>query len=373
MTPLTLSEIEQTTLHLLSKMASLSFSAKFERAEGGPIVTQYFFKPGPEAILSKITARAEDLALAVNAQAITIQRIGGSICIAVPNVDRKVIDFNSCLYWMSQNTEMHLPMLMGQTPKGENFALDLVTQPHMLIAGSTGSGKSVFLSQLITSLCALKSEHELKFLMVDTKQLDLTLFKPLPHVIDVVDQITDLHDHMARLLAIVRQRTAAMKGVARNLIEYNRMTTTHKLPFYILIIDELADVISQDKELGKSEDPDNRRVRIATSLAQLAQISRAAGVHIIAATQRPSVQVISGDIKTNFPTRISFRLPTSVDSRVILDENGAENLLGRGDYFYRTSDDFILKRAHSAYVTMNDIGAIITHHEDIRRSLRAGV
>jgi S-DNA-T family DNA segregation ATPase FtsK/SpoIIIE len=336
-----LTETEQISLQMLSKMASLSFSAKFDRAEPGPIVTQYFFRPSPEAILSKITARVEDLALAVNAQAITIQRIGGEICIAVPNKDRVIIDFNSCLYWMSKNTEMHLPMLMGQTPKGENFALDLVKQPHMLIAGSTGSGKSVFLSQLITSLCALKSEHELKFLMVDTKQLDLTLFKPLPHVIEVVDQITDLHDHMQRLLTIVRQRTAAMKGLARNLIEYNRMTPTHKLPFYILIIDELADVISQDKELAKSEDKDNKRVRIATSLAQLAQIS--------------------------------FRLPTSVDSRVILDENGAENLLGRGDYFYRTSDDFVLKRAHSAFVTMNDIAAIITQHESIRQSLRAGI
>jgi S-DNA-T family DNA segregation ATPase FtsK/SpoIIIE len=364
---------EETTLILLRKMGSLNFSANFVRYEGGPIITQYYFKPGPQEILAKILARTEDLAMAVSAQTITIQRIGGEICIGVPNHERAKIRFDSSLNWLLFNNHKlnyKLPLLMGQTPTGENFALDLVTQPHILIAGSTGSGKSVFLSQLIASLAVLKDPKELKFLLVDTKQLDLTLFQSLPHTIEVIDKIKDLHPHLTRLLTIVRQRTEAMRGIARNIVEYNNMMT-NKLPYIVLVIDELADVISQDQELAREEDKENKRTRILVSLAQLAQISRAAGVHIIAATQRPSVKIISGDIKTNFPTRISFKLPSSVDSRVILDENGAENLLGQGDYFYRTGTDSTIKRGHGSFVATEDIARIIVQNEEIRRTMRS--
>jgi S-DNA-T family DNA segregation ATPase FtsK/SpoIIIE len=204
---------------------------------------------------------------------------------------------------------------------------------------------------------------------VDTKQVDLTLFSSLPHVITVVDKVIDLHKHLDRMLDIVRQRTQKMKGTARNIKEYNTLAGA-ALPYYVIIIDELADVIMQDQELAKDEDTESKRTRISAKIAQIAQISRASGIHIIAATQRPSIKILSGDIKTNFPTRISFRLPTGTDSRVILDENGAESLLGRGDYLYRTSESSELKRAHSAFVSMDDIAKILVQHNEIREQFQ---
>ena len=228
----------------------------------------------------------------------------------------------------------------------------------------------MFTAQLITSLAVQKSPQELKFYLVDTKQLDLTLFSGLPHVAEIVDKIEDLHQVLGNLLKTVRNRTEKMKGICRNIGEYNLLNPTNKLAYIVLIIDELADVIGQDKELAKFEDKDTKRTRISDSLKSLAQISRAAGVHIIAATQRPSVKVIDGDIKTNFSARISFKLPTGADSRVVLDENGAENLLGLGDYLYKTSQDATVKRAHGSFVSMNDIGMVLAQHDMIREQFR---
>jgi len=361
--------IPDTALRLAIKMASLGFVARYNRVDVGPVVSQYFFTPNPTSQLSKVLSRTEDLAMSVGAESVVIQRIRDEISIAVPNRDRSIISFDRCLHWLATSADtnkMALPLLMGQTPVGTNFTLDLAVQPHILIAGTTGSGKSVFTSQLITSLAVQKSPEELRFYLVDTKQLDLTLFASLPHVAETVDKIEDLHQVMGNLLKTVRRRTEKMKGVCRNIGEYNTLNPNNKLPYLVLIIDELADVIGQDKELAKDEDKDSRRVRISDSLKMLAQISRAVGVHIIAATQRPSVKVVDGDIKTNFPTRISFKLPTSADSRVVLDDNGAENLLGLGDYLYKTAQDSNLSRAHGSFVSMNDIAMVLAQHEMIR-------
>jgi S-DNA-T family DNA segregation ATPase FtsK/SpoIIIE len=357
---------------LMAKMISLGFVAKFTRCEAGPIITQYFFKPIATAQLSKIMNRTEDLALSVGRESILIQRILDEISVSVPNLTRELIRFDSCLHWLAtanENSGMVLPLLMGTSPTGQKFSLDLSTQPHILISGSTGGGKSVFLSQLIASLAVQKDPKELQLILVDTKQLDLTLFSSLSHVTEMVDKVEDLHDTLDNLLSEVRRRTELMKGLARNLKEFN-VINDKKLPYKVLIIDELADVISQDKELKKDETSDTRRTRISDKLIQLAAISRAAGVHIIAATQRPSIEVISGNFKTNFPTRISFRLPSSTDSRVILDENGAESLLGKGDYLYRTSESSQLNRAHGSFVSMDDIALVIDQHEYIRETFK---
>jgi S-DNA-T family DNA segregation ATPase FtsK/SpoIIIE len=379
-----LSDLQQDkqniVIALTVKMTSLGFDARFVRVIEGPVVTQYFFKPLPTSPLAKIMSRTEDIALSVGAESVLIQRIKDEISISIPTIPRTVINFDTCLHWLcthqydkkqTSTEKMDLGLLMGQDTTGNNFSLDLARQPHILIAGSTGSGKSVFLSQLITSLVTQKSERELKFILVDTKQLDLTLFSTLPHVVECIDKIDKLHATMDQLLKIVRQRTEKMKGLARNIREYNTLCSNigeKELPYYVVVIDELADVIGQDKELAKDESKDDKRTRIAVSLASLAQISRASGIHIIAATQRPSIQIISGDIKTNFPTRISFKLPTSVDSRVILDENGAECLLGRGDYLFKTAESSEVKRAHSAFVSMTDIATVLSQHEAIRKT-----
>lgn len=358
-------EQQQTVLKLSMKMSALGYNAKFSRLETGPIITQYFFIPDPLAPLSKIMNKTEDLAASCSVEAVLVTREKGEINVSVPNKERALISFDSCLYWLANQRNDGLPLLMGQTPTGLEFSLDLCVQPHILIAGSTGSGKSIFLAQLISSLVLRKSPTELKMLLVDTKQLDLTLFKPLPHVITVVDKILDLHTHLDRIMKIIRQRTDSMKGVARNISEYNQLTGKN-LPYYVLVIDELADVIGLDMELARNEDKDSKRTRISAQLASIAQISRASGIHIIAATQRPSVKILSGDIKTNFPTRISFRLPTGNDSRVILDENGAESLLGRGDYLYRTAESSEVRRAHGSFVSMTDIAKILDQHAQIR-------
>lgn len=356
---------------LVAKLLMIGCPCHYTRMEVGPVITSYFFIPLPTTVLAKIMSKTEDLALSVGAEAILIRRDKDAIAISVPNANRTIISFDKCLFSLSSTgSESTLPILMGVDTKGNNISIDLCEQPHILIAGSTGSGKSVFLSQLITSLAVMKSPQELALTLVDTKKLDLTLFLNLPHTADLITDVKQLHEALNGLLLLVRQRTKLMQGTARNIAEWNaQVTDSHKFRYEVLIIDELADVIALDKELAKGEDKDSKRTRITALLCQLAQISRAAGIHIIAATQRPSVQVISGDIKTNFPTRICFKLPSGVDSRVVLDEVGAENLLGRGDYLYKTSTDGTLRRAHSAFVQMSDIQRVVEQNEFIRMSL----
>jgi len=364
----------KTSNALQAKMLMLGFLAEFTHLEPGPIITQYYFKPKPFAKpLAIILNKTEDLALAVGtSEPLLIQRVKDEISIAVPNHERSLISFDRCLHWLATSddtSKMLLPLLMGQTSVGKNFSLDLAIQPHILIAGSTGGGKSIFLSQLIASLAVQRAPKELQFILVDTKQLDLTLFASLDHVSNMIDKVEDLHEGLDWLLSEVRRRTEAMKGLARNLTEYNKVYGK-QLPYIVLVIDELADVIQQDKELQRDEEKETKRTRISAKLTQLAAISRAAGIHIICATQRPSIEVISGNFKTNFPTRISFKLPSATDSRVILDENGAECLLGRGDYLYIENNSSTLARAHGSYVSMSDIALVISQHEAIRNTFK---
>lgn len=355
------------------KLTAIGFLAAFTHVVSGPVVTTYFFKPLPTSPLAKVMSKEEDIALAVGVESVLIQRILDEISIAVPNRKRDIILFDNCLFNMVKTIKeknLKLPLLMGKNSMGDYISLDLFDQPHILIAGSTGSGKSVFLSELICSLAVMKDPKELKFILVDTKQLELTLFKDLEHTIEIIDKIDQLYKVLETLIGEVRRRTELMKGSVRNIDEWNKLwrDTPRVLPYIILVIDELADVISQDKEVAKNEDKENKRTRISVSLATLAQISRAAGVHIIAATQRPSVKILSGDIKVNFPARISFKLPSGFDSRVILDESGAEMLLGKGDYLYRDSSNSQVNRGHGAFVSIEDIKNILKQHNEIRRS-----
>lgn len=355
---------------LFEKMISLGFVAKFIRIDEGPVIRTYYFEPLPAYPLSKISGKEEDLALTLKVESVIISREMGNITIEVPVHNRQIIRFDKILHKMMTSRiqdEMVLPILMGEDTKGKEFYVDLATQPHLLIAGSTNSGKSIFTSQLICSLALFHSARELKFHLVDTKQLDLTLFAGLPHIGKVIQDIHALRKQLGELLDTVRERTSMMSGLYRNIHEYNKHES-RKLPFHIVVIDEFADVLDSDREYLSTLDKDVKKELqpIDVLVKRLAQISRAAGVHIVIATQRPSVKVVSGDIKTNFPARICFKLPSMQDSRVILDDNGAEKLLGKGDYLYKTANSEVVKRAHSAFITPGDIAMIIAQSDMIR-------
>ncbi len=361
--------LREEIIKLSMKMSSLGFYATFRKAEVGPVVRTYFFEPHPGVQLSKITSREEDIAMSLSVEAVLITRELGLVSIAVPRKDRELIPFDRCLYDMFKEEsvkEMTLPLLMGKNTKGEPLYLDLAKQPHLLIAGATGAGKSIFTSQLILSLSLLRSPDEMEFILADTKQLDLVLFRTLAHVSSVVTDITELRNTLELLLLEVRERTTLMSGFCRNAVEWNAMNLGGRMKYKILIIDEFADVVGADRAILNTIEKKYRPASVEDLVKRLAQISRATGVHIILATQRPSVKIIEGDLKANFPARVAFRLASMQDSRVILDENGAEKLLGNGDFLYKTALSDVTRRAHSSYVSMENIMLMISQHEMLR-------
>jgi len=244
-------EQSTTIMSLALKLAALKISSTFSQLEPGPIVTTYYLALGADVPIAKIMKAEEDLALAVGVPSVLITRLGGQIAIAIPNKIKTLVDYDSCLHIMLQDTTLKLPILLGVDTKGKASYLDLTESPHILVAGSTGAGKSVLLAAVISGLATAKSASELKLMLVDTKQLDLTLFEQLPHVVEVADDVVKVHALFDRLMLIVRQRTAKMKGIARNIYEYNTITG-ESLPYYVIIIDELADVIGEDSALARA-------------------------------------------------------------------------------------------------------------------------
>jgi S-DNA-T family DNA segregation ATPase FtsK/SpoIIIE len=362
--------IQKQVSILTRKMLVLGFSALFTRMVEGPIVRTFYFKPVGEPKFSSVLNKEEEIAGSLAVENVRIERLFGEVSISVPREDRQIIKFDSCLHNMmtsSQTSNMALPLLMGTSTTGEHLYADLATQPHLLVAGATNSGKSVYTAQLIGSLSLFCSADELEFILVDTKNLDLVLFKELEHVRYVLNNISDLRAALTVLLEEVRLRNAQMSGLARNIREWNALNEDAPMKYKVLIIDELADVLDQDNAFLSQIERKLRPPSIHSLLKTIAQISRAAGVHLILATQRPSVKILSGDIKANFPARVCFKLPTGQDSRVVLDENGAENLLGMGDYLYKIAGSDTVKRAHSAFVSITDIATIIEQNEMIRR------
>jgi S-DNA-T family DNA segregation ATPase FtsK/SpoIIIE len=342
----------------------------------GPVVRTFFFQPQGLALYGPLMSKEEEIAGSLSVESVRVERVLGEISIAVPRADRQLIEFDKCLHTMltsPQTKDMALPLLMGQSTNGESLYADLAAQPHLLIAGTTGSGKSVYTAQLICSLALFRTPEELEFVLVDTKNLDLVLFKGLEHVKYVLSSIEDLRMALLDLLREVRLRNQEMSGVARNIGEWNLMyvgktRSMHYMKYKILIIDEMADVFMQDRAYLSQFKKSERPPAIEDLVQQILQISRAAGVHLILATQQPSVKIISGVMKANAPARVSFKLPTMSDSRVILDENGAENLLGKGDYLYKIAGSDLVKRAHSAFVSTTDIANILVQNEMIRRT-----
>jgi S-DNA-T family DNA segregation ATPase FtsK/SpoIIIE len=334
----------------------LTFGVEIESGEvnilPGPIITRFEFKPASGIKVSQILNLADDLALAMQAERIRIVApIPGkpAVGIEIPNKAKRGIYIKEIISSSAfTDSDARLLLALGKTISGEPYVADLARMPHLLIAGSTGSGKSVCLNCLLTSLIYRLHPDEIRFILIDPKRLELSVYDGLPHLERPV--ITEMKDAEKILSDAViemedRYRTLARAGV-RNIYEYNSREK-QILPYLIIVVDELADLMMS----GLS--------RVESLITRLAQMARAVGIHLVLATQRPSVDVITGLIKANFSTRIAFQTASKVDSRTILDANGAEKLLGRGDMLFSTPGLAEPIRIHGAYISGDETDRLV--------------
>ncbi len=324
----------------------------------GPVVTTFEFKPDAGVKYSRVTGLADDLCLAMQAESVLIERIPGksTVGIQIPNPNREAISLRELLESEAyQRSTSKLTLALGKTIHGEPFMTDLASMPHLLIAGSTGTGKSVGLNAMLTSMLYRATPDDVRFIMIDPKRLELGVYEDIPHLLSPV--VVDPKKASNALRWAVREmeeryKTLAAFGV-RNIEQYNRNMrqlidgkehtesgeAPRLLPFVVVVVDELADLMM----VAGNE--------VEESIARLAQMARAVGIHLILATQRPSVDVITGLIKANLPARISFRVSSKIDSRTILDGNGAEQLLGRGDMLFLPPASSQKVRLHGPYIS----------------------
>jgi DNA segregation ATPase FtsK/SpoIIIE, S-DNA-T family len=361
---------------LEKKLADFGVEGKVVEVKPGPLITMYELEPAPGVKITKVTNLSDDLALALRAPSIRIiAPIPGKavIGIEIPNHEREpvhlkdVLDNDAFL-----ESQFKLPIALGEDIIGTPVITDLTRMPHLLIAGTTGSGKSVSLNAMICSILFKTTPDDTKFLMIDPKRLELSAYEGIPHLLHPV--VVDPKRASQVLKWAVeemekRYQTIVELGV-KNIEAYNKLIdkklkektiqprgtdekgeptseVPSKLPYIVIIIDELADLMMVAQR------------NVEESLARLAQMARAAGIHLILATQRPSVDVITGVIKANFPTRISFQVSSKVDSRTILDQLGAENLLGSGDMLFMPPGTSKLTRIHGPYVSDKEIERIV--------------
>ena len=350
---------------LTEKYAEFDVHGQVTQINPGPVVTTFEYKPEAGIKYSRITNLTDDLCLALKAESILVERMAGksTVGIQVPNREREII-------WLRENiessefigTKSKLTLALGKDINGRIVTADLAGMPHLLIAGSTGAGKSVAINAMIMSILYKATPDQVRLILVDPKRLELGNYEGVPHLFTPI--ITEPKLAANALRNAVREmerrlKLLAEKGV-RNMEQYNKLfddegtrslfgedSEDRPLPYIVIIIDELADLMMLDS--GNVEE----------SVTRLAQMARAVGIHLVLATQRPSVDVITGLIKANFPARISFRVATKVDSRTILDANGAEALLGRGDMLYLPSGSARVHRLHAPFVTEKEIAAVV--------------
>ena len=356
-------ELKQRARAIEAKCQEFDVQGRVTQINPGPVVTTFEFKPDAGIKYSRIISLTEDLCLALQAESILIERIPGksTIGIEVPNDKRQTIALREIIEAPEFiHSPSKLTLAMGRDLHGRIRVTELAAMPHLLIAGSTGTGKSVFINSLMLSILFKASPDEVKMVLVDPKRLELSLYENIPHLIAPVVTDPKIASNVLRNATREmenRLKLLAQRGV-RNIDQYNRTfkkeqslslfdnveESEHKpLPYLIIVIDELADLMMVDTN------------NVEESITRLAQMARAVGIHLILATQRPSVDVITGLIKANFPARISFRVASKVDSRTILDSNGAESLLGRGDMLYLPAGSARLHRIHGPLVTEDEI------------------
>jgi len=360
-------ELEENKNRIVDTLKNYKIDIAHIKATVGPTVTLYEIVPEAGVRISKIKNLEDDIALSLAALGIRIIAPipgKGTIGIEVPNKNARIVSMRSAIASPKfQNAEMELPLTLGKTISNETFVVDLAKMPHLLMAGATGQGKSVGLNAILTSLLYKKHPAEVKFVLVDPKKVELTLFNKierhylakLPDSEDaIITDNTKVINTLNSLCIEMDKRYDLLKdAMARNIKEYNAKFKKRKLnpndghkflPYIVLVIDEFADLIMT---AGKE---------VETPIARLAQLARAIGIHLIVATQRPSVNVITGIIKANFPARIAFRVTSKIDSRTILDSQGADQLIGRGDMLYTQGNNLI--RVQCAFVDTPEVEKI---------------
>lgn len=340
------------------KLRSFQIPAVVVGTNTGPVVTQYEVRPDARVKISRIEGLADDLAMALAARTIRIVApIPGRdvVGIEIPNHSSEVVGFRAVYEdaRMSEATSK-LTFALGRDVSGKAFAVDLARMPHLLIAGATGSGKSVCVNALITSILMRARPDEVNFVLVDLKRVELAPYDELPHLRTGV--IMEAHEARAALSWAVGEMEDRYRKLAaaaeRNIMAYNsstRVDPADRLPFIVVVIDELADLMM--REGRKVEDP----------VVKLAQKARAVGIHLVLATQRPSVNVVTGLIKANVPSRIAFAMSSNVDSRTVLDAPGAEDLIGRGDMLYQPADLPRPVRLQGVFVSDAEVRAVAEH------------
>ena len=347
-------EIDKKIKILIEKLKQFKIEGDVVRYYVGPVVTTFEFKPLPHIKVSKILALQDDLAMALKAQSIRIQApIPGKdvVGIEIPNEKVETIYLREILESdIFKKAKSPLTIAVGKDIVGAPFVTDLKKLPHLLIAGTTGSGKSVGINAMILSLLYRNSPDELKFLMIDPKMLEFSIFNDIPHLLTPV--ITEAKKAIMALNSMVKEMERRYKLMSKarvkNIEGYNqKVSPEEKMPYIVIIIDELADLMMTS---GKD---------VEYSIARLAQMARASGIHLIVATQRPSVDVVTGLIKANLPSRISFKVGQKIDSKVILDQYGAESLLGRGDMLFTPPGASALVRLHAPFMTEDEIEKIV--------------
>jgi DNA segregation ATPase FtsK/SpoIIIE, S-DNA-T family len=365
-------ELKEIASRIKSKFEEFNVHGAVVQINPGPVVTTFEFKPEAGVKYSRITTLTEDLCLGLQAESILIERIPGkpTVGIEVPNTRREVISLRQILESEEFiDSHSHLTVCLGKDISGRIKVAALESMPHLLIAGSTGAGKSVMLNSLIMSILYKSTPDEVRMILVDPKRLEMGLYEGIPHLLTPV--ITDPKKATYALRNAVLEMERRLKLLAgqgvRNIDQYNKKVRAlaneprslfdeeeenaevdlRPLPFILIVIDELADLMMLE------------RANVEEAVARLAQMARAVGMHLVLATQRPSVDVITGLIKANFPSRISFRVATRVDSRTVLDVMGAEHLLGKGDMLFLPPGSSRLTRVHGAFVTEAEINRVV--------------
>ncbi|HQA04425.1 MAG TPA: DNA translocase FtsK [Thermodesulfovibrio thiophilus] len=344
-------EIIASARSIESRFSEFGIHGSIKEVHPGPVVTMYEFEPASGIKLSKIITLSDELALSLKAQSIRIYPIPGksAIGIEVPNKKRHIVRLGEIIASDKfQQSSSYLTLALGKDIYGNPVITDLAKMPHLLVAGATGSGKSVCLNTMILSLLYKATPHDVRLLLIDPKLLELSTYENIPHLMYPV--ITDPKEASEALKKVIvemerRYKLFAANGF-RNIDSFNRSTSIEeKIPYIVVFIDEFADLMF------------TAPTEVEQSVTRIAQMARASGIHLVVATQRPSVDVITGIIKANFPARIAFQVSSRIDSRTILDSQGAEKLLGMGDMLFMVSGVKII-RVHGAFVSDEEVKAV---------------